>query len=108
MPNTRNCIMPPYILAKLVDSDDPRVGKVALNTIAASARLKGRRQASPAARGFLAAPAAGRLSVFDAHSFENLYTATLERTETSVASPDDSVNRAFDGLGATRKFYQEE
>lgn len=107
MPNTRNCIMPPYILAKLVDSDDPRVREAALNTIAASAHLKGRREASPAARGFLAAPAAGRRSVFDAHSSENLHTATLERTETSDASPDDSVNRAFDGLGATRKFYQE-
>lgn len=103
----RNCIMPPYILDKLMQSDDPNVREAAFNTVAATAELRGRRDTSAAFRAVIAAPAAGRRSVFDALGRENLQIAQLVRSETSPVSQDDSVNRAFDGLGTTRMFYKD-
>lgn len=99
--------MPPYILDKLLESDDPNVRKAAVNTLVASAQLRGRREVSPRAAAF-AAPTGGRRSIFDAHHIESWQTADLVRSETSPTSQDESVNRAFDGLGVTRKFYKDE
>lgn len=102
-----NCIMPPFILSKLLESDDENVRNAALSTLATSAQLRGRREASGAMRSVAAAPARGRRTIFDAHEREDFLAAELVRGETSAVSTDESVNRAFDGLGTTRKFYQD-
>jgi Zn-dependent metalloprotease len=58
--------------------------------------------------GFFGALAAGdgRRTIFDCHNRDDS-SATLARPEDGPESPDDSVNRAFDGLGKTRDFYHE-
>ncbi len=98
-----HCITPPHILKKLLESKDSDVREAALNTLIATARLRGER----AVRGFLAAasPGNGRRTIFDCQHGVSLSAATTARTEDGPLSSDASVNRAFDGLGKTRDFY---
>ncbi len=98
-----NCITPPHMLKKLMESKDANVRQAALNTLIATARLRGERSV----RGFLAAAAPGnsRRTIFDCHHSTSLSSATTARTEDGPLSSDVSVNRAFDGLGKTRDFY---
>ena len=101
-----NCITPPHILQKLLASKDKEIREAALNTMLASTRLRGQRTALAAF--FSAAAAAnGRRTIFDLRNSTNLSSASTSRTEDGPASEDDAVNRAFDGLGATREFYKE-
>jgi Zn-dependent metalloprotease len=98
-----NCITPPHLLKKLLESKDADVRQAALNTLIATARLRGER----AVRGLLAAaaPGNGRRTVFDLHHGTFLSSATTVRTEDGPLASDPSANRAFDGLGKTRDFY---
>ncbi|MEU6527236.1 M4 family metallopeptidase [Streptomyces sp. NPDC046924] len=71
-----------------------------------TASLRGER----AVRASFASAAAlgnGRRTVFDCRHGRSLPLAALARSEDGPASGDDSVNRAFDGLGVTRDFYHE-
>ena len=102
-----NCIVPPHLLDRLVQSEDPAVRDSAMRTLVASAQLRGKRSVMPSVAVALATPAQGRRTIFDAHHRESLSGAEVKRTESSPAAPDDVVNRAFDGFGATRKFYQD-
>jgi Zn-dependent metalloprotease len=101
-----SCIMPPHLLKKLLESKDRNIRDAALNTLLATTRLRGERDVRAVA-GFLAAPANGRRTVYDCHHGMSLASATVARTEDGAPSGDDSVNRAFEGLGATREFYHE-
>jgi Zn-dependent metalloprotease len=100
-----NCITPPHILQKLLESSDRDIRQAALNTLVTTARLRGERAtwASLAA----AAPANGRRTVFDCQRSTQLSSAIVARTEDGPAATDDSANRAFEGFGATRQFYKE-
>src|SRR4051794_7446444 len=93
----RNCITPPHLLKKLLENRDKDISKTALNTILATTKLRGEREVRATA-GFLAAPAAGRRTIYDCRASTVLSAAVLARTETGQASSDASVNRAFDGL----------
>ncbi|MEU4125380.1 M4 family metallopeptidase [Streptomyces virginiae] len=101
-----NCIIPPYILEKLMESDDRDVRQAALATLLTTARLRGERsvRASFAAA---AAPGNGRRTIFDCEQTESFTNALVARSEDGPASLDDSVNRAFDALGLTRDFFKE-
>jgi Zn-dependent metalloprotease len=101
-----NCITPPHILQKLLESKDKDLRQAALNTLLATTRLRGQRQAL-ASFFSAAAPANGRRTIFDLRHSTDLSTGTAARTEDGTASNDDSVNRAFDVLGTTREFYKE-
>jgi len=98
-----NCITPPHLLKKLLESKDADVRQAALNTLIATARLRGER----AVRSLLAAAAPGnsRRTIFDLHHSTSLSAATTVRTEDGPLASDPSANRAFDGLGQTRDFY---
>src|SRR5215813_8312571 len=100
-----NCITPPHILHKLLESSDKDIRQAALNTLVTTARLRGERatMASFAA----AAPANGRRTVFDCQRSTQLSSAIVARTEDGSPATDDSANRAFEGFGATRQFYKE-
>jgi Zn-dependent metalloprotease len=99
--------MPPHILQKLLESKDRNIRETALNTLLASTRLRGQRM-TRAAFFSAAASANGRRTIFDLHSGTDLSRAATARTEDSKdPSRDDSVERAFKGLGATREFYSE-
>jgi Zn-dependent metalloprotease len=45
--------------------------------------------------------------IFDLHNGVDFSSAVIARTEQGKASDDASVNRAFDGLGTTRAFYND-
>jgi Thermolysin metallopeptidase, catalytic domain len=105
-PRELNCIMPPHLMDRLAQSDDRDVRDAAIRTLVASAELRGQRSILPGVAAALASPTQGRRTIFDAHSRESLDGADMKRSESSPVSPV-SVNRAFDGLGATRKFYSD-
>ncbi|MGW5328035.1 M4 family metallopeptidase [Streptomyces sp. NPDC004014] len=101
-----NCIIPPYILDKLLDSEDSEARRAALDTLLITARLRGERAVRAAFAG-AAAPGDGRRTVFDCEQQESLTNAVLARPEDGPEAADPSVNRAFDALGLTRDFYKE-
>jgi Zn-dependent metalloprotease len=101
-----NCITPPYLLNKLLESSDVNIREAALNTLLATAQLRGERSVRGSA-GFLTASGGGRRTIFDCRNGENLSTANLARSEDGEVSNDESVNLAFDGLGITRDFFQD-
>jgi Zn-dependent metalloprotease len=101
-----NCIVPPHILKKLLDSEDPALRRAALNTILSTARLRGERGIRAMAAGNASSPSAGRRTIYDCGHSTELADARIVRTEEGVVSTDVAVNQAFEGLGATREFYR--
>ena len=100
------CITPPHLLQKLMESKDRDIRQSALNTMLTNARLRGERSVR-AISGVSAAPANGRRTIFDIQNGTFLPSAVLARSEDGAVSGDESVNRAFDGFGATRNFYKD-
>ena len=101
-----NCITPPYILRRLVDSDDTRIRAAALSTLLATAQLRGERELRGSFAGLSAAPVDGRRSIFNCASGTVLPRATLARSEGEPAVADETVDRAYDGFGVIRDFYR--
>jgi len=102
-----NCILPPYILHRLLDSDNEAIRQAALTTLISTAQLRGQRQVRGLIAGVMVVPGDGRRSIFDVEQGTFLPFATLVRAEDDGPVADVSVNRAFDGLGTTRDFYRE-
>lgn len=102
-----NCITPPHILKKLLENPDGKIREAALRTLLTTSQLRGERTI----RGLMASAALvsshGRRTISDCANGRSLPSATIRRTEDGPAATDDSVNRAFDGLGLTREFYME-
>jgi len=103
-----NCITPPHLLQKLLESDDRDIRRSALNTLLTTERLRGERTVRAALGvGVANTPTQGRRTIFDCRNNVFLPLCSLVRTEQGEVSTDESVNRAFDGLGTTREFYSE-
>lgn len=100
-----NCIVPPYILENMMESDDASLRAAALNTLLATETLRGERNVR-ALSAVSASPDTGRRTIYDCRHGQNLASATLAHTEDGPASSDLSVNAAFEGLGQTRDFYR--
>ncbi len=101
-----NCITPPYILKKLLESGEEEIRQAALNTLISTAQLRGERAVRASFAGSAAAPANGRRTIFDCRNSRFLPQATLVRSESDPPVADASANRAFDAIGATRDFYK--
>ena len=101
-----HCIMPPHILKRLLEAKDKDVRQAALNTLLATARMRGMRQVRAGLTGLATGTGTGQRTIFDLRHSEDESGGTVVRTETGPASADASVNRAFDGLGTTRDFYK--
>jgi len=101
-----NCITPPHLLRKLLESKDKEVREAALNTLLVTERLRGER-AVRSTQGFAAAPSQARRTVLDCQNSTRLSDAVVARTEDGPVSADPSVNRAFEGLGTTRGYFRE-
>ncbi|MFI2367552.1 M4 family metallopeptidase [Streptomyces sp. NPDC018833] len=101
-----NCILPPHLLHKLLESEDSEVRRAALDTLLTTTRLRGERAVRASFAGD-AVPGNGRRTIFDCQQGRFLPLAALARSEDGPASADESVNQAFDGLGITRDFYQQ-
>ena len=99
-----NCITPPHMLKKLLESADRTVREAALNTLLTTERLRGERTVR-SFQGFAAAPSQGRRTILDCQNRTRLSSAVVVRAEDGDESADESVNRAFKGLGLTREFY---
>lgn len=99
-----NCITPPHMLKKLLESRNENVRRAALNTLLVTAHLRGERSIRANLIG-AAPPGQGRRTIFDCHQSTDLASASLARSEDGAASSDASVNQAFDGFEATRDFY---
>lgn len=102
-----NCITPPHILKRMLESRDADIRSAALRTLLVTERLRGARMVQASFAGALSSPASGRRTIFNCANADVLQHAKVARSESSHASADDSVNRAFDGFGQTRTFYQE-
>ncbi|MBH1933174.1 M4 family metallopeptidase [Streptomyces sp. AV19] len=100
-------IIPPHVLDRLAESDDPLHHRPARRTLEHDGALRTRRRVT-AARGF-AAPAGTpsdnpQRTVHDAHHRTQL-PGTKVRGEGDQPGKDATVNRAYAGLGATFDFY---
>lgn len=101
-----NCIVPPHMLRRLIDSKDPAIRRAALITMMGSERTRGARKYRALLAAAATSPSAGRRTVYDCAHATDLALAKIVRTEQGEAPADKSVNDAFDGLGATRDFYK--
>jgi Zn-dependent metalloprotease len=101
-----NCIMPPHLLRKLIESGDPEVREAALTTLITTERLRGERGVRATLLGMASSSADGRRTIYDCGHGNYIASARPLRAETDPPVADSSVNRAFDGFGSTRDFYK--
>ncbi len=101
-----NCILPPHILRQIADQGTPQQRNKALQTIDATARLRGQRQAfSEVIAVAPGAVATGKERlVYDAEHGSNL-PGRLVRSEGQPATGDPAADEAYDGSGATYDLY---
>ncbi|MFG2889133.1 M4 family metallopeptidase [Streptomyces sp. NPDC048248] len=101
-------IVPPHVLDKLAQSDDPARHEPARRTLEHDAVQRTRRRENAARTFAPARPAAGadkpERTIYDAEHQENL-PGTKVHSESDGPSRDASVNRAHAGLGATFELY---
>jgi len=101
------CILPPHILRGIVERGTPQQRAWALQAIAVSERLRGRREllGDIATASAIAAPGRQR-TVYDARKSARL-PGTRVRSEGDPPGVDPAVNEAYDGAGATYDLYRE-
>ncbi|MCB9858328.1 MAG: M4 family metallopeptidase [Phycisphaerales bacterium] len=100
-----NCITPPHILKRLLESSRREVREAAMNSLLVTARLRGERAVR--AKTFAGVAGVARRTIYDCGTSYRLSSANVARTESDGQSSDSSVNLAFDGLGTTREFFRE-
>lgn len=100
------CIIPPYMVRKLAESKDPQVRARALQSLAMTSRIRGRRDVASA----LALPSRSRpglhRTIFDAGGGTNLPGSQL-RDEGGAATGDVAADEAYDALGDTYALYDQ-
>jgi Zn-dependent metalloprotease len=106
-----HCILPPYILERLAESDSKRTRRRAIDAITQSAALRATRSTLAAMGAMAAIPSPrGRKHrlVYDTRhgSFLDL-PGTLVREEGDRASKDPAVNEAYNHSGYTYDFYKQ-
>ena len=101
-----NCIVPPHMLKRLLESGDAEAMRAALSTLLATERLRGARAVRQLGFAAASSPSDGRRTIYDCRTATDLALAAIVRTELQAATTDNAVNNAFDGLGATRDFYR--
>ncbi len=109
-PNPLHCILPPYVLDHMAQSDDPKVRKLAVEAIARSATLRATRVA------LADFPTVASLAVPDTRKNRVVYDnknngssflpGKIVRREGDPKSKDPAVNEAYDHAGTTWDFYK--
>ena len=101
------CILPPHILRAIVERGTPKQRAWALQTLAHSERMRGRRELLGDIATASAIHAAGKQrTVFDVKRGARL-PGTPVRSEGEPAVKDAAVNEAYDGAGATYDLYHD-
>ncbi len=108
--NPIHCILPPYILERLAESDEPRVRRLAIEAIARSAALRATRTALAQAPALAALPSPEgkkhRLVYDMKHQGSSFLPGKLVRREGDPRSKDSAVDEAYDHSGLTYDFYK--
>ncbi|MFT3860716.1 protealysin inhibitor emfourin [Micropruina sp.] len=107
----RHSIVPPYLLRRLADSDDPGVADVAQQTLLTDRSLRDRRGTQPSAPGYVRPVAAvgeatPRREISTAGNTDHLPGAVIRR-EAEPATGDLAADEAYDGFGATWALFRE-
>ncbi|RLV08636.1 peptidase M4 family protein [Streptomyces griseocarneus] len=102
-------IVPPHILDRLAQSEDPAVHEPARRTLEHDSAHRTRRRVAAATASAVATPEAAlsdkpQRTIFDA-AHQATTPGTKVHSETDGPSKDATVNRANAGLGATFDFY---
>jgi Zn-dependent metalloprotease len=109
-PNPIHCILPPYVLDKLAESDIPAVRKLAIEAIARSASLRATRTTMalmPAMAALPSPEAKKHRLIYDMKNMGSSFLpGTLVRSEGDKKGSDPAVNEAYDYSGATYDFYR--
>jgi Zn-dependent metalloprotease len=101
------CILPPHILKKIMENGRPEQRKWAMEALAISERIRGRRELLGDIATAAALAAAGKHRVvYDAKKGSKL-PGTKVRDEGDTPSKDVAVNEAYDGAGATYDLYHD-
>lgn len=107
----RDCFcafLPPYVVRRLADSDNPTLRRLGIETIQASAVARTRRLMLPAGlQGRAPAPELGRRrSVYDMAGQESPLPGDLRRKENQQPTGVADVDQAYDHAGVTYAFYK--
>ena len=104
-----NCIVPPHMLEEIATKGSSTQKELALNTLKASAAMRGQRHAladfAGAVSRFAAVGAKERI-IYDAKNGSSL-PGTPIRNEGDGPVTDVAVNEAYDGSGATYDLYKD-
>jgi len=105
-----HCILPPYVLDHMANSDRPAIRKLAIEAIARSATLRATRTALAPFAAMTAVPSADKKKdrvIYDCQTQGSSFLpGKLVREEGDPKSSDPAVNEAYDGSGATYDFYK--
>ena len=109
-PNPIHCILPPYVLDRMAESDDTKVRKLAVEAIARSATLRATRVAVAQFPAMAALPSPESKKHRLVYNMKNqgstFLPGKLVRSEGEPKSKDPAVNEAYDYAGATYDFYK--
>src|SRR5262245_46358952 len=100
-------IVPPHMLREIARRGDADERSWALDTLALSERIRGRRETLGGPGAAVGAPpGAKRRTIYDArHGYE--LPGSLARAEGSAPAADRAVNEAYDGAGATYDLFRD-
>lgn len=107
-------IVPPDLLLQVVRTGEPQDREAALATLALDSSMRAARahNAAVGARSGLQAPLYSlggepRRTIFDARHTQDTEATDVVRAEGQTPVPDESVDQAYDALGATYRFFWE-
>lgn len=115
MHNPIFCVIPPYMMDKIVENGTPEMRRIALQAMKQARHIRSQRmlmqtQARAALRNLMPGVEAHNAQLFrrvyDAKHME-LLPGTLVRSEGEPPSSDTSVNEAYDGAGETWHLYND-
>jgi Zn-dependent metalloprotease len=108
--NPIHCFLPPYVLDRMAESDNPKVRRLAVEAIARSATLRATRTAlaqMPAMAALQSPEGKKNRLVYDMKNQGSTFLpGKLVRSEGGPKSKDAAVNEAYDYAGATYDFYK--
>ncbi len=108
--NPIHCIVPPYVIRHMAESDDPKTRKQAMDAIAADAEARTMRAILATMPRMSAIPSpAGRKHrlIYDLkNKSPGFLPGKLVRSEGERRGQDAAVNEAFDGSGHVYDFYK--
>src|SRR3569623_197760 len=102
-----HCIVPPYVLKKMLDHEDEKVRNIALKTLVHTAEMRGVRRTIGPIAAFLATATGGlRRTIYDGRHKTHLPGALICGEGDVGSTHDQDAVNAYNGLGDTYNFYK--